>query len=401
MEPQLQPHPAATKVIDFMDWSCSTTENLEISLVRPQQGDSNANEPTTSTTFHPEFTYSIFGDHETAFGYKDLSLQLKYASGSLRPFVSMEYSAKYQPASSSSSVEQVQADNVLTTLEEYLPQGYLTSHNEFIDVVRNDYTTFKPLGEKIREYTREKDDGSVETFEIFKNSFSNAKFREYHSRMQLFVLFFIEGSSYIEDDDEKWEIYTSFKREKINETQVAYHFVGYSTTYPFYCWPENTRMRISQFLVLPPYKKQGHGSKLYQTIYELFKSRDDICEITVEDPNEEFSDMRDKNDIRYLLEHGAFKGLKAPVSQDKIQELCDTYKLTNRQTQRCIEMYLLSNVNKLNAEEYKAYRLQVKQRLYSFNFDVLREMEESERKEKLQQTYLGVEEDYYRLLEII
>lgn len=32
MEPQLQPHPAATKVIDFMDWSCSTTENLEISL---------------------------------------------------------------------------------------------------------------------------------------------------------------------------------------------------------------------------------------------------------------------------------------------------------------------------------------------------------------------------------
>jgi histone acetyltransferase 1 len=32
---------------------------------------------------------------------------------------------------------------------------------------------------------------------------------------------------------------------------------------------------------------------------------------------------------------------------------------------------------------------------------VLREMEESERKEKLQQTYLGVEEDYYRLLEII
>lgn len=80
----------------------------------------------------------------------------------------MGYSAKYQPASSSSSVEQVQADDVLTTLEEYLPQGYLTNHNEFIDAVRNDYSTFKPLGEKIHEYTREKDDGSVETFEIFK-----------------------------------------------------------------------------------------------------------------------------------------------------------------------------------------------------------------------------------------
>lgn len=158
-----------------------------------------------------------------------------------------------------------------------------------------------------------------------------------------------------------------FKREKYNDPFI-YHFVGYCTTYPFYCWPENTRMRISQFLVLPPYKKRGHGSKLYQTIYNIFKARSEICEITVEDPNEEFSDMRDKNDIRHLLENGAFKSLKAPVSPAKIAELCTEYKLTNRQTQRCIEMYLLSNVNKLNTEEYKAYRLQVKQRLYSFNF---------------------------------
>ncbi|CEP13354.1 hypothetical protein [Parasitella parasitica] len=391
MEPELQPHLMAAKVIDFTDWSCSTTKSLEISLVQPRKGDSNSSEPTISLTFHPEFTYPIFGDHETAFGYKDLSLKLKYASGSLQPFISMEYSSKYQPPSPSFTTESVQADDLLKTLEDFLPRGYLTKQNEFIDVVRNDYTKFKPLGEKVHEYTQENNDGTLEQFEIYKNSFSNAKFRDYHSRMQLLALFFIEGSSYIEDDDEKWEIYTSFKREKISDTEDAFHFIGYSTTYPFYCWPENIRMRISQFLVLPPFKKQGHGSKLYQTIYKLFLSRNEICEITVEDPNEEFSDMRDKNDIRYLLERGAFKGLKAPVSQDKIQELCDKYKLTNRQTQRCVEMYLLSNVDKLNAKEYKAYRLQ----------DVLREMEESERKDKLEQTYLGVEEDYHRLLEII
>lgn len=61
--------------------------------------------------------------------------------------------------------------------------------------------------------------------------------------MQLFVLLFIEGSSYIDADDEKWEIYTIYKLEKVDDSNV-YHFVGYSTTYPFYCWPENTRMRI-------------------------------------------------------------------------------------------------------------------------------------------------------------
>ncbi|KAI8075456.1 acyl-CoA N-acyltransferase [Gilbertella persicaria] len=394
MEPEIQPHPAAATVVDFSDWACNTNECTQISLVEPQRGDSDSLAPVHSTTFHPDFTYPIFGDHETAFGYKDLSIQIKYTSGSLRPYLKIHYSQKYP------SLASANADDLSKTLSEHLPAHYLTNEDQFISTVKHDYETFRPLGEKVQEYTRESNDGTMEYFEIYKNSFSNEKFREYHARMQLFVLLFVEGMSYIEDDDQKWEIYTVYKREKASES-FAYHFVGYCTTYPFYCWPENTRMRISQFLILPPYKKKGHGSKLYQTIYELFRSRTEICEITVEDPNEEFSDMRDKNDIRYLLEHEAFKGLKAPVSAEKIEQLCSIFKLTNRQTQRCIEMYLLSNVNKLNEEEYKAYRLQVKKRLYSFNFDVLREMEEEERKDKLHQTYLAVEEDYHRLLEII
>lgn len=74
--------------------------------------------------------------------------------------------------------------------------------------MKTDVETFRPLGEKIAEYSKEVD-GVEEYFEIYKNSFKNTKFREYHSRMQLFVLLFIEGSSFIEDDDEKWEIYTT------------------------------------------------------------------------------------------------------------------------------------------------------------------------------------------------
>lgn len=96
------------------------------------------------------------------------------------------------------------ADNVVKILAEYLPKNYIAHHNDFIDAVKLDAETFKPLGEKIAEYVQ-KDDH----FEIYKSSFASAKFREYHSRMQLFVLLFIEGSSYIEDDDEKWEIYTT------------------------------------------------------------------------------------------------------------------------------------------------------------------------------------------------
>lgn len=59
--------------------------------VRPQHGDSNSNEPTASTTFHPEFTYPIFGDHETAFGYKDLSLQVRWKLVKYLPRINQPY----------------------------------------------------------------------------------------------------------------------------------------------------------------------------------------------------------------------------------------------------------------------------------------------------------------------
>ncbi|KAI8876186.1 acyl-CoA N-acyltransferase, partial [Backusella circina FSU 941] len=337
--------------------------------------------------FNPEFTYPIFGDHETVFGYKDLALTISFASGSLRAFVQVNHTEQYE------DTLDIKKDDILNTLNEFLPKDNPKTKAEFVDTVYKDFETFKPIGEKIKEY--EKGDS---LFEIYKCDFTNDKFKEYYQRMQVFALFFIEGSSYIDVDDEKWEIYTVFQFKK--ETD-SYDFIGYCNAYPFYCWPENIRMRISQFLILPPYKQRGHGSKLYSTLYELFKGRPEICELTVEDPNEDFSDMRDKNDTRYLRSHGALQELKAPVSTDTINGLCEKYKLTNRQLQRCMEMDLLSKLNVFNEKDYQAYRLQVKQRLYSFNFDVLREMSQDERREKLQETYLGVEDDYHRLLELL
>lgn len=41
---------------------------------------------------------------------------------------------------------------------------------------------------------------------------------------------------------------------------------------------------------------------------------------------------------------------------------------------------------------------QAKERLYRFNYEVLSQLEPEERKQKLQETYANVEEDYKRLL---
>ena len=116
---------------------------------------------------------------------------------------------------------------------------------------------------------------------------------------------------------------------------------------------------------MPPYQKQGHGSRLYQSLYNDFCGRKEIREMTgnsnsddsfsidhyrfmdhprraresnanflifllsiVEDPNEEFSDLRDKNDMKHLDAKGVFNDLQAPVKKDRIEQVAATYKLT-------------------------------------------------------------------------
>lgn len=38
--------------------------------------------------------------------------------------------------------------------------------------------------------------------------FDTKGFKEYHRRMQIFVLLYIEGGSYIDEDDDRWEFVT-------------------------------------------------------------------------------------------------------------------------------------------------------------------------------------------------
>jgi histone acetyltransferase 1 len=68
---------------------------------------------------------------------------------------------------------------------------------------------------------------------------------------------------------------------------------------------------------------------------------------------------------------------------------------------RCFELALLKNLDKRNKAQYKAFRLQVKQRLYKHNAEALTTLDKPERIEKLHETFLSVEEDYHRLLALL
>lgn len=154
------------------------------------------------------------------------------------------------------------------------------------------------------------------------------------------------------------------------------------------------------------------------------RSRDDVAELTVEDPAEAFEDLRDRNDLRFLVKQGITedpKFLEGVGSEERgprakwEAEKRKQHKIAERQFDRVLEMLLLRQLDRKNAAKVREYRLQVKARLYRFNYvgrvgssvcsqltnqEMLSQMTLEERKEALAKTYDTVVDDYDRILEM-
>ncbi|KAF4614777.1 hypothetical protein D9613_003276 [Agrocybe pediades] len=430
------------------DWTADANEALTLSLVRSTKDKEVLAENESYEEFHPTFTYPIYGEEEKIYGYKDLIIDLRFASGSLEQYLSVNYSEKL-PSSST-------VDDVEGILKGFIPPGYITDEEAFLKKVEEDAETFRPPGQLIYSYTRpspkssskgkRKRDGNnqaldpssedVVEFEVYHATWDTPGFREYHRRMQLFILLYIEAGSYINEDEDTWQFVVLFEKRKRNDAShtTTYHFVGYSSLYPFYYYPEKVRLRLSQFVIVTPYQRHGHGSELYKAIYQYILKNPEIAELTVEDPAEAFEDLRDKNDLEMLLSNEQFMeegfGEKASVGRaggrgrarksgrggeqilgkgkltppaDKvwIEKWRRDLKIAGRQFQRLVEMLILLHLDPSDPIALKAYRIQVKERLYRFNFEILAQLEKEERHEKLQETFENVREDYHRILALV
>lgn len=277
-------------------------------------------------------------------------------------------------------------------------------------------------------------------------------------RIQLLVPLFIEGGTIIELNDpewtlERWTVFFLYQKNEIQEGQSPYVFMGYSTVYryfhfqpvksnagkpdfefpldhiPFSSLP--CRSRISQFVILPPFQGGGNGSRFYNSIFDFYYAEPETIEITVEDPNYAFDDMRDLNDLARLRTLPEFQSIKinSSVKADRkgvvprdivdlpaLEKIRTSTKIAPRQFLRVVEMHLLSKIplsirSSILAEEgkippadipkvheYDLWTLWVKKRLWKHNKDSLMQMDKNERLEKLDEVLSGVLGDYTRLL---
>jgi histone acetyltransferase 1 len=315
-------------------------------------------------------------------------------------------------------------------------------------------------------------EASGQTFEIWKGSLADLAVQQVVKRAQILVPFFIEGGSLIELREPEWSLarWTVFflyqKQTEADPKVSPYTFMGYSTTYRYFYFtplptppssaekkerishPANldfqlplpeislsdvrSRTRISQFVILPPFQRGGNGSRLYNSVLDCYLKDTNTVEITVEDPNESFDDMRDLNDLARLRKVNEFAALrinndiviraKGTIPRDivnsaELDKIRTRFKIAPRQFARLVEMQLLSliptNVRqslllerptgsafdlKAKQHEYRLWQLYTKQRLYRHNKDALMQLDRTERIDKLDEALGAVEADYGRLL---
>ncbi|CAH1773589.1 unnamed protein product, partial [Owenia fusiformis] len=334
-------------------YKCDGNEAIHFKLVRTASDVTNDN-----TTFHPEMTHQIFGDSEAIFGYKDLKVEVYYSAARLNTYVNMHFSDKVSPQ----KFDGVLADDVIKQVADHMPPGFHSNLDEFIALLHKD-ASFKPFGELKHSYTVTKD-GNVRQFEIYQTGIDTPGFREYHERLQTFLLYYVDAASFIDVDDDRWQFFLCFEKYKSNGNPM-YAVAGYMTVYNYYAYPDSIRPRVSQMLVLPPFQRQGHGSQMLQTFYNGCYNRNDIRDITVEDPSENFQKMRDFVDAGNCMKLKEFQPerLLEGFSDDMEWAARHKLKINKRQARQVYEILRLKATDMNNPEQAKAYRIDIKKRL--------------------------------------
>ncbi|CAI7652745.1 hypothetical protein N7533_012321 [Penicillium manginii] len=441
------------------DWSCDANDALHITVVQP--GDTK---PKTLSTFHPQFTYPIFGDDEQIFGYKGLVIRLRFAAHDLRPHVHISYDDRFK------AVDDTAATDLLATLKPFIPEEALINLPEYEKNVQEDPSAkdFSPPGKLVYSY-----DVDERNYEIWAGSLADPAVQRILDRAQVLVSLFIEAGTPLDTDDpewslERWTVFFVYEKVKpTTPTASSYSIVGYATTYRYWMYQRDrsetpvvkdvafplpelkiselpARLRIAQFLVLPSHHRSGHGTHLYTTIHAFCLADPTITELTVEDPNEAFDALRDSADFCLLrpefLKHNVnlnpdpneiYSAKKRPtkvptnalIPTQTLREVRTAFKIEATQFAHILEMYLLSQIPKSHRlaggtnlarllikkskaddpddRRYYWWRMLTKQRLYKKHRELLDELDLTDRVEKLDDTVRNVEEGYEITLEAL
>ena len=136
------------------------------------------------------------------------------------------------------------ADDIIEALNQWIPSTTTTNLDLFLSKLKTE-NEYLPFGEQISAY--ELNEGKPSSYiinRVHQNFCDDKKFIEWYSRLETFLVFFIDAASTIDKDDSNWIIYLLYEQYQNDNSQKCYAPIGFVTVYLYYAYPDKKRPRI-------------------------------------------------------------------------------------------------------------------------------------------------------------
>ena len=160
------------------------------------------------------------------------------------------------------------------------------------------------------------------------------------------------------------------KKKKCRQLNFKQRYLteGYISVYNFYSYPDKTRMRVSQMLILPPYQRHGHGAELLEAVYRDAAINAEVSDVTAEGPSTEFIALRDYVSTKLCASLPEFRDvakLQLGFSAAMAAAALKSFKIPKLQSRRAYEIIRLANTNENDDKAWGAFRDELKKRFYA------------------------------------
>lgn len=261
--------------------------------------------------FSPDFAERFFGEEGKIFGHKKLKIVVWLHALSFHAHVEISNAEIVQDTKGGKR----QATDLNKVFKEIFGEGLIEDRDTFLQLLASDnnlsdlihrygrrIAAWKSTDsqESCQSWFRVNDDTHDVNKEILRlEDLTAQEIRDWHSRLTPLALMFIEAATPIEIKDPRWELYLCLEKTS-HESNLPWRMVGFCRVYNFFKYPDSTRLRVSQILVLPPYQGKQNGFHLLEAVYKTAVEQGSY-EVTMEEPSNDLQVLRECMDAVCLL----------------------------------------------------------------------------------------------------
>ncbi|KAI5434377.1 histone acetyltransferase type B catalytic subunit isoform X1 [Lathyrus oleraceus] len=315
-----------------------------------------------SFVIHPVDLNSYFDNDGKIFGYEGLKINIWISSISFYAYADIVFESLSDRGKGVTdlheALQSIFAETLVKSKDEFL-QKYLADNN----FVRTNISN----GEVLKNKAFKQADSDASNVEVVRLVAGNMPTGQLYCHIIPLVLLLVDGSSPIDVTDPQWELYVMVQKKTDQQGEIQCLLLGFTAVYRFYHYRGNSRLRLGQILVLPPYQHKGYGRFLLEVLNDVAIS-ENVYDLTVEEPLDNFQHVRSCIDTQRLLgfepiQHLVTKAVTflkggrlskkthsprlTPPPSD-VEEVRKILKITKTQFLKCWEVLIYIGLNPTN-----------------------------------------------------